>query len=106
MGDESDASEALAASNLIALGTTVATMQRLLSRRGDTGSLIPAEAAMIRLAVESARAEVRAVAEMLIALPNNPASTHPGRLANMFDAIGHIEVVLDVLAETNGMIDS
>lgn len=97
--DKIEASEALASSNLVALATTITTMQRLLRRREADGRLVPAEAAMIRLAVEGARAEVQAVAAMLIALPVDPTSTHRNGVAALLKAIADIEVVLDVLTD-------
>ncbi|WP_342167225.1 hypothetical protein [Methylobacterium sp. SD21] len=97
--DKIEPSEALASSNLLALATTITTMQRLLGRRAADGSLVPAEATMIQLAVEGARAEVRAVAAMLIALPVNPTSTQRNGVATLLKAIANIDVVLDVLAD-------
>lgn len=97
--DKIEPSEALASSNLLALATTITTMQRLLGRRAADGRLVPAETTMIRLAVEGARAEVRAVAAMLIALPVDPTSTQRNGVAKLLKAIANIEVVLDVLAD-------
>lgn len=97
--DKIEPSRALASSNLLALATTITTMQRLLGRRAADGRLVPAEATMIRLAVEGARAEVRAVAAMLIVLPVDPTSTQRNGVATLLKAIADIEVVLDVLAD-------
>jgi hypothetical protein len=99
-------SEALASSNLLALTTTITTMQRLLGRREADGRLVPAEAAMIRLAVEGARAEVRAVAAMLITLPDDPTGAHHNGVATLLKAIADIEVVLDKLADAGDRVVS
>lgn len=103
-GSQTKASEALAASNLVALATTMTTMQRLLARRDADGGLVPAEAAMIQLAVESALVELLAVAEKLTALPGHLTNAQGISVATLLKAIADIEVVLDVLADAVGKV--
>ena len=93
------AAEGTAAASLLALATNMEVMKRLLGRRDADAALVPAEAALIRIAIDTARAEARRVGDMLSGLPEHPTSVHRASVVTMLAAVADLDAVLDALAE-------
>ena len=93
------AAEGTAAVSLLVLATNMEVMKRLLGRRDADAALVPAEAALIRVAIDTARAKARRVGDMLSGLPEDPTSVHRASVVAMLAAVADLDAVLDALVE-------
>lgn len=98
-------SEAVASTSLLALAANIATMKRLLSRRDDDGALVPAEAALIKLTITTAREETACVTTILADLPDDPSAPYREGVVTLLDAVTDLDVVLDVLMDAVSKLD-
>jgi hypothetical protein len=98
--DGDDAADGTAAATLLALATNMEVMQRLLGRQNRDGGLVPADAALIQIAIDTARAEARRVGDLLSRLPDDATSSDHASAATMLKAVANLDAVLDVLTDT------
>lgn len=78
-----DVAEGTAAASLLALASNMEVMRRLLGRHFPDGGLVPADAALFRIAIKTARIEVRHVGELLGGVPEGPICEQRSGIAAM-----------------------